>query len=206
MQFFCIIKGLVRFQIWTIEHDSHLQQRVPRSVPIYIQKWFAWTACWWIFFDAILWKKTSSNGPEIVTSKVAFLILPVSVRKAFSIARKQHMSWNSWTFASHGCMVLVNIQSRKNQHHFLHCVLVIWICCVRCFSTLLVLIAWVPGFPGWHVMLGPFSTSIAAASYCLSISQPGEAAVVQCKKNMSPLWYWGSEPWVTRDDVYMFLI
>ena len=97
-----------------------------------------------LFFGAIPWKKTSSNGPKIVTSKVAFLILPVSVRKAFSIARKQHMSWNSWMFASHGWMVLVNIQSRKIS---ISCVLVIWSCCFRGFSTLLVLIAWVPGFP-----------------------------------------------------------
>lgn len=38
-------------------------------------------------------------------------------------------------------------------------------------------------------MLGPFSTSIAAASYCLSISQPGDSS---CG---------GASHGVTRDDV-----
>lgn len=63
-----------------------------------------------------------------MTSKVAFLILPVSVRKAFSIAE------NNICLEIAGCLLhvmgLVDIQSRKIS---ISCDLVIWICWFRFF-------------------------------------------------------------------------
>lgn len=196
-----IIKGLVRFQIWTIEHDSHLQKGFRGQFQFIFKSDSRGLPAWWIVFwcnsmkeNLIQWSQnceveSSFPDPSCFGSQGIFF-------------------WqeNNICLETAGCLLHMVAWFWLTSKAEKSASLVFW-----WFGVVVSVVSphsscWLHGFPGspWHVMLGPFSTSIAAASYCLSISQPGDSSCA-VKHTCHPV-ILGERAMGSPGMMYMFLI